>query len=109
MNKIKSFFDKIFGNIEYVVTIISVDGSVQKHLFSKIIEINGERYFNIQKIEKFRRYDFSYKKQILQSPLFFYKDDVTEMEYFINHEYSFIKKDVSLKNIERVLIKNINK
>ncbi len=66
MNKIKSFFDKIFGNIEYVVTIISVDGSVQKHLFSKIVdvdefvtEINGERYFNIQKIEKFRRYGFS--------------------------------------------------
>ncbi len=50
-----------------------------------------------------------HKKQILQSPLFFYKDNVTEMEYFINHEYSFIKKDVSLKNIERVLIKNINK
>lgn len=101
-----------FGKIEYKITIVSVSGDIEYYLFPKIKEvdnfitkINAERYWDVQKIEKFRRYEFLYKKEIIHSPLYYSLSDVTENEYVFNHDYSFLKRHNSLKNIKRVSTK----
>lgn len=54
----------------------------------------------IEKIEKIRRYDFKYKKEIIHTPLWF-SCDSTETYSLDNQEYQFFKKDDSLQNIKR--------
>jgi len=104
-NKYKS---KYIGNIQYVVTIINVSLSVEKHQFNTIKqvdefvdEINNENYWMVQKIEKIRMFDFQYEKNIKHTPLHFQHDAVTEMYNLENWDYSFLKKDKSLNNIIR--------
>ena len=116
---IKNLINKYIGKIEYVVTIINVDGEGKQFSFHKlkdvdifVISTNNERYWFVQKIEKFRRCSFIYDKLVLHSPLHFHLDDETEMHKCKmkngdNHDFSFIKKHESLQNIERVSSKNI--
>ena len=93
-------------DFEYIVTIINVDLEVNKYSFNNlvdldafVIEINKENYWQIQKIEKIRRYKFEYDKEIIHKPLFACFDNVTEMDL----DHSFLIKDESLTNIKRVL------
>lgn len=106
----KQIISKYIGNIQYVVTIINVSLSVQKHKFNTIKEvdefvdeINNEIYWMVQKIEKIRMFGFKYNKEIKHTPLHFQDDDVTEMYNLENWDYSFLKKDKSLNNIIRSL------
>jgi hypothetical protein len=106
----KQLISKYIGNIQYVVTIINVSLSVQKHKFNTIKEvdefvdeINNETYWMVQKIEKIRMFDFKYNKEIKHTPLHFQHDVVTEMYNLENWDYSFLKKDKSLNNIIRSL------
>lgn len=111
MNKyIEKILNKLFGKVEYVVTIVDSSGSVKrsnglstiKEVDELIADVNSDRYMNVQKIEKIRRYDFKHDKEILHSPLFFVAENVTEAEYVDDQEYSFLKKHESLTNIKRV-------
>ena len=106
----KQIISKYIGNIQYVVTIINVSLSVQKHKFNTIKEvdefvdeINNEIYWMVQKIEKIRMFDFKYDKKVKHTPLHFQHDAVTEMYNLEDWDYSFLKKDESLKNIIRSL------
>ena len=110
---IKKFINRYIGKIEYTITIVSTDGNVKHYNLSTIkevdnfvIKINNEKYWNVQKIEKFRRYEFRYKKEIIYSPLFFCLKDVTESKYINNGNYSFLKKHESLNNIKYVSSKD---
>ena len=110
--KLQNIFYKYFGKLEYLITIVNVSGSVKHFIFYKLKDVNGfvseinaETYLDIQKIEKFRRFEYTYKNKVIHSPLQFCLDDVTEIEYVTNHDYSFLKKHKSLKNINRVLSK----
>ena len=107
--KIQNIFHKYFGKIEYVITIVNVSGSVKHYIFYNLKDVNGfvneinaETYWDVQKIEKFRKFEYTYKNRIIHSPLHFCLDDVTEKEYVTNHDYSFLKKHKSLENINRV-------
>lgn len=110
MMDIEKILNKLFGKVEYVVTIVDSSGSVKrsnglstiKEVDELIADVNSDRYMNVQKIEKIRRYDFKHDKEILHSPLFFVAENVTEAEYVDDHEYSFLKKHESLTNIKRV-------
>jgi len=109
-NILKQLISKYFGNTQYVVTIINVSLSVQKHKFNTIKhvdefvdEINNETYWMVQKIEKIRMFDFKYNKEIKHTPLYFQHDAVTEMYNLEDWDYSFLKKDESLKSIIRSL------
>lgn len=109
INYFKKILFKYIGTPEYIVTAVNVSGQVEKYICNTkkevdaaVIEINNDIYWDVQKIEKFRRYDFSYKNEIIHSPLHFCLDDVTEEEYVIDHNYSFLKKHDSLENIKRV-------
>ena len=109
---IQKTLNRYFGKIEYKVTIVSVSGNVEYYYFPTIKEvddfitkINAERYWDVQKIEKFRIYEFFYKKEIIHSPLHYSLPNVTENEYVFNHDYSFLKRHNSLKNIKRVSTK----
>lgn len=109
MNKIKDFFKKIFGGNEYMVTAVSVNGDVEKFVFYNLKEVdelvnefNCSKYWNIQKIHKYKRLDFKYKKIIIHYPLWFQSEQgETEFEKFDDIDYSFLLKDKSLKNIKR--------
>lgn len=110
---ITKIISKYIGNLEYVVTIVSTDGSVGKRIFKNtkevdnfVIEINKETYYDVQKIEKFRRYDLKYNKNVLHTPLWFKADDVTEMYNYDNYDYSYIIIDESLTNVTRTYRKN---
>jgi len=110
--KIFELITKYFGKIEYIVTVINVSGSVEHHPFfhmddvdSFVDNVNAEMYWDVQKIEKLRRYDIKYKKLVVHSPLFFSLEDVTETENLWGNDFSFIKKDKSLNNINRVSTK----
>lgn len=105
----KQLISKYIGNIQYVVTIINVSLSVQKHQFNTIKqvdefvdEINNDRYWMVQKIEKIKMFDFKYDKKIKHT-LHFQHDVVTEMYNLEDCDYSFLKKDKSLNNIIRSL------
>jgi hypothetical protein len=141
---IKNLINKYIGKIEYVVTILNVDGEGKQFSFHTlkevddfVISINKERYWDVQKIEKFRRYSFVYDKQVIHSPLWFRNEDVTEThiirkEYdkqifnrafslcdgdkdmtekihniIKDHEFSFLKKHGSLSNVTRVESKHV--
>ena len=100
---------KEHGKIEYVVTILNVAGSVEKHICHNLKEldklvtvINNETYWSVQKIDKYTHYNFIYKKEIKQSPLHFNIENVTETDYIGDQKYSFPLKDKSLSNIKRV-------
>jgi len=107
-NTYKKYKAKYIGNIQYVVTIINVSLSVQKHQFNTtkqvdefVDEINNDTYWMVQKIEKTRMFDFQYDKNIKHTPLHFQHDAVTEMYNLEDWDYSFLKKDKSLTNISR--------
>ena len=109
MNSIKKLIQKYIGKIQYIVTIINVDLSIQKHQFSTIQqvdefvnEVNNTPYWMVQKIEKIRTYNFIYNKQILHSPLWVQADGVTEMHNIETYDFSFLKQDKSLINIIRL-------
>lgn len=109
MLNFKKILSTFFGKKEYVVTIVNVSLDINKHVFNNIkdvdifvSEINNEKYWDVQKIEKIRRFDFVYDKQVVQSPLHFCVEDVTEMRNCENYDYSFLKKHQSLKNIKYV-------
>jgi len=111
---VKKFASKYIGSLEYVVTIVNVNGEVVRNFCKNIkevdafvIEINGETYYDVQKIEKFRRYSFKYNKKVLHTPLWFEYDNVTEMYNCDNMEYSFLKIDESLTNVIRSHRKNL--
>lgn len=106
---IKNIFNKYIGNIEYIVTIVNVSLLVEKRVFSNIKEVdefvklvNLEAYWDVQKIEKIRRFSFAYNKEIVHSPLHFCVEDVTEMRNCDNYDYSFLKKHESLLNVNHV-------
>ncbi len=107
-NTYKKYKAKYIGNIQYVVTIINVSLSVQKHQFNTtkqvdefVDEINNDTYWMVQKIEKIRMFDFQYDKNIKHTPLHFQHDAVTEMYNLEDWDYAFLKKDKSLTNISR--------
>ncbi len=107
--EINNIIKKFFGNIEYVITIVNVSGDVKKLIFYKLKDVDGfvskinvDEYWDVQKIEKFRRFKYTYKNKVIHSPLHFCLDDITEKEFVNNHDYIFIKKDKSLENINRV-------
>lgn len=107
-NILKQLISKYIGNIQYIVTIINVNLSVQKHQFNTtkqvdefVDEINNDTYWMVQKIEKIRMFDFKYDKKIKHTPLHFQHDVVTEMYNLEDWDYSFLKKDKSLNNIIR--------
>lgn len=107
LNKIKTYV----GEIEYVVTIVNVSGEIQRHIFYNkqkidafVCEVNTEKYWCVQKIEKIRRYEFVYNHEIIHSPLWFNLDGVTEVNCVENNEFSYLIKDKSLCNIKRVKI-----
>jgi hypothetical protein len=107
---IKQLISKYIGNIQYIVTIINVELSVQKHQFNNtkqidefVDEINNERYWMVQKIEKIKIFDFKYNKKIKHTPLFTQHNTVTEMYNLNDWDYSFLKKDKNLNNIIRSL------
>ena len=110
MRKIlNNFLKRYFGVIEYVLTLVNVDGEAKiitygtiKKLDEIVFEINSEKYWFVQKIEKIRRYNFTYSKEVIHAPLWFTAKDVTEKENIDNYEYSYLIKDNSLKNIKRV-------
>lgn len=109
----RKFFDKFvqkyFGKIQYITTIVNVSGTIETYGFNSlkeldifVLNINGEKYWDIQKIEKFRRFSFQYKNQIIHSPLHFCLENVTEKAKFLGYEYSFLKKHESLLSVKRV-------
>lgn len=107
--KLKIIHRKYIGVIEYVVTITNVSGEIQRYIFYSVIkvndfvtEINDNKYWNIQKIEKLRRQHFEYFHEIIHTPLWFQLENVTETAYVGDSAYSFLVKDESLKNIKRV-------
>jgi hypothetical protein len=61
----------IDGTIEYLVRIVNVSGQIQNHTFDNldsvnefVVEINNERYWMVQKVEMYKRFDFVYDKEI---------------------------------------------
>ena len=111
---ITKLINKYIGKIEYIVTLLGVDGDIKKHTFKSIkdvdifvYEVNNETYWDVQKIEKIRRLDFIYNKDVIHTPLWFNMENVTELHNCNNHDFSFIKKDISLKNIKRQYSKKI--
>ena len=98
------------GKVEYVVTMISVDGVVKKpivhtvkELNELVKEINTEVYWSVQSVEKFKRYtDFIYEGEVLHTPLHFKLDGVSETDNIGTQPYSFLLKDKSLSNVKRV-------
>ena len=100
----------MFGELNYIVTVCDMYGSVQKQKFTSIKKINDfvdelnepENYqYMIQKIEKIRVFSFRYKKEIIHTPLGFQVEDVTEIHSVDNYPYSFFKIDDSLNNVTR--------
>lgn len=103
------------GKIEYHVTALCVSGEVQKpivhtikELDTLVAEFNADPYWSVQSIEKFKRYtDFVYEKEIIQLPLHFQLEGVTELvdiktQKIGTHAFSYMLKDKSLTNIKRV-------
>lgn len=97
------------SKIEYVVTIVNVSGEVQNHTFYKlksvdafVSEVNMDTYWDVQKIEKFKKYNFKYDKEIVHSPLWFKLENVTETHSCNKCDYSFLKKHDSLIHIKRI-------
>lgn len=95
----KEFFNKLLlkyiGKIEYIITITNSIGEIKKYQYVSIKdvdafvnEINAEIYWMIEKIEKIRRYDFKYKKEIIHTPLCF-SCDKTETFSLDNKAYQF--------------------
>jgi hypothetical protein len=108
MKKIKEIISKYIGRIEYVVTTLNVSGSVNIDRFNTIkdvddfvISINNEPYWFVQKIEKIRKYNFKYNKNIIHTPLHFSMENVTETHNCNDYNYSFLKIDESLTNVTR--------
>lgn len=104
---IKNILNNYIGRIEYIVSILDSSGRVMQYRFYNlkdvdtfVADINLEKYVCVQKIEKIRRFSFTYDKQIIHSPLHFCLEDVTEMRNCDNHDYSFPKKHESLVNIQ---------
>lgn len=102
------------GKVEYQITILNVGGIVnqyivynKKDLDSLVNEVNLDKYYSIQKIEKFKRYEYQYDKEIIQSPLHFDLTDITEIGCVdgVDRSFSFMLKHKSLLNIKRVLNK----
>jgi hypothetical protein len=113
IKSIFKFFNINPGKLEYVVTVVNVSGEVKKYTFKNIKDVNGfvtdvnsETYWNIQSIEKIKRYEFTYNREVIHSPLFFTMENVTEKQYVDDHDYSFLIKNSSLKNIRRVTLKD---
>jgi len=113
----KNLFNKLvlkyIGKTQYIVTAVNVSGSVNnfkcysiKEVDDLVKDINFDRYFSVQKIEKLRKFKFNYNKEIIQSPLHFSLENVTEVDFVGDYKYSFLKKDESLKNIKRVSSSN---
>ena len=107
--KLQNIYYKYFGKIEYIVTIVNVSLSIKTYsLYSLkdvddfVISINNETYSDIQKIEKIRRFNFIYDKEVIHSPLHFCTKDITEMKNCNNYDYSFLKKHDSLDNVKLV-------
>lgn len=99
---------KLFGNLEYVVTVVHTNGNITEMIYKSlkevdnfIIEINNSTYYSIQKIEKIRKFKFEYNKTISHKPLWFRLDGVTENHNIDSHEYSFLKIDKSLIHVIR--------
>lgn len=120
MNKLKALYNKYFGKTEYIITTVEKGGEVKSFCLYNMKEVNdcissfnSEKYWDVQKIEKIKRYNFIYNKEVKHSPLFFCIDDpstycITEMSNIDNQDYSFLIKHKSLKNVNRVEHKNIN-
>lgn len=109
---LSKLLNKIFGKKEYNVTVVNVSGSLELHtIYNKsdldlfVRDLNKMTYWDVQKIEKFRKYDFIYEKNVVHSPLYFSLEDVTERETVWGTEYSFLKKDKSLSIVNRVSTK----
>jgi len=109
MKTLKNLYRKLFGRIEYIITILGVGGEVQKYTANTIAEVdeiisdcNGERYLQVQKIEKIRKFDFIYKGEVLHTPLWFNIEGVTETGFIGKQGYSFVVKDNSLACIKRI-------
>ena len=99
---------KLFGNLEYVVTVVNTDGrrcikrfKNLKEVDDFVFEINNSTYYSVQKIEKIRKIDFEYNKTISHTPLWFRLDGTTEIQNIDNTDYSFLKIDKSLINVVR--------
>lgn len=108
-DKLLNLIKNLIGNVEYIVTSVNKNGDVQQnkiHKYCDVIEfvsnINNEKYWNVQKIEKIRRLDFNYNNEIVHKPLWFQIDNVTESDLIDGQNYSFLKKHKTLKNIKRI-------
>ena len=106
----KKLINKIFGELQYIVTVCDMYGSVSKHKFTYIKEIDdfvdelnepGNYQYMIQKIEKIRVFTFKYNKEIIHTPLGFQVEGVTEKHSVNDYPYSFFKIDDSLAKVTR--------
>ena len=109
---LKNIYLKYFGELKYIITLLGVDGSVEKYsvgtkkeLGEIIFKVNDERYWIVQKVEKIRCFEFSTDLKIYHTPLFFYNPEISEYHEIKNHKYSFNKIDKSLLNVERCVSK----
>jgi hypothetical protein len=108
INRIKTFISSIIGKLEYQIRIVSSDGTIKvltanniAEVDKLVIEVNNERYWQVERIDKIRRFKFTYHKQIQHRPLMFSHADVTE-PYTVNGiQFSFLQKSKSLSNIIR--------
>jgi hypothetical protein len=107
MKYFKKLLLKYIGKIEYIVTITNTGGEIEKYCFYKtkdldvfVNEINAEIYWMVEKIEKIKRFDFKYNKEIIHTPLWF-QNTFTEKYKLDDCEYSFFMGDDSLQNIKR--------
>lgn len=100
--------NKKYENIVYICTVINSDGrgyhaefDCEKELNDFINKINLDQYLMIQKIQKIKRFDYQYKNTIIHKPLCFNIDDICEKHKMEDgEEFTFLKKDESLINVE---------
>jgi len=107
-NFIKNILGKCIGKVEFIVTITNVSGCVEKYTLdsmknveSYVCGINSEAYWMVSEIEKIRRLNFNFNKEVIHTPLHFSLDTVTERDKCSGYEYNFLKINESLKNIKR--------
>jgi hypothetical protein len=112
MRIFKNLYKQLFGELIYVVSVMSIYGEETRYEIKdlSIIDKESEKlndklqyHHMISKIEKKRVYPFKYNKLIKHTPLTFQKEGLTELIYNekYNHKHSFLIIDESLTNVKR--------
>lgn len=102
MKCIKKIINKYLGSVQYLVNVRSCDGTEGKrYVYDTELEVdeciklfNTEKYWSVINIEKIRKFDFVYNKEVKHYPLWF--DDSTTERI---DELSFYKPVTSLSNV----------